>query len=430
MKIFNPRHVVARVLLLASIAFFNVSAFAADVAANSKNIAPSNIAPLALTHFIVDRISSHPDMLAAKADIQSAKAALRAAGQAIYNPQIEFDYEDTSVTTQSVGISQTIDWGDQQGSRNLLANARLNKALANYEMSTQAFIKKLLGGFAEFQTGSELAGLSRQTLQLMQEFRQIAEQRYQAGDLNQVELNLARLAYNQALMEQASTLSNATQAQESLRAILGSLPESLPVLPEQLPPPVLQQDLETFLQKLPVIRAQLAGVEIARKQVELRKSEKAWDPTISVRAGSEDDESLVGFNLSIPLNIRNSYSAEVDAAQQDLISRQQRTQLAYRDARGRLIVTTERYKNLLNAWNSWRENSRNSVEQQLVLIKQLWQAGDISASDYLLQLKQALETQAAGLELRNQLWQVAFDWMSQTSTIDNWLNIKITAPLN
>ncbi len=425
MKILSPRQFVARVSLLTGITLFNINAFAQNSVSDA-----SQIAPIELTQFIINSLTDHPDMLAAKAEIQSAKAALRAADKAIYNPEIEFDYEDTGVTTQSIGISQTIDWGDKQGSKNMVANARLNKAVATYEMATQAFVQKLLGSFAEYQTGSELAGLSKETLQLMQEFRQIAERRYQAGDLSQVELNLARLAYNQALMEQAGTLSDATESKEILRAILGSLPTSLPALPEQLPAPVLQSDLEKFLQQLPVIRAQLADVEIARKQVELRKSEKAWDPTISVRAGSEDDESLVGFNLSIPLNIRNSFSAEVDAAQQDLISSQQRTQLAYREARGHLIVTTERYKNLLNAWNSWRENSRNSVKQQLMLIKQLWQAGDISAAEYLLQLKQALETQAAGLELRNQLWQVAFDWMSQTNTIDNWLNIEIIAPVN
>jgi len=425
MKIFNSRQFIVWVSLLASASVFSVSA----VAENSSSNVRYDV-PLKLSQFIVTSMQNHPDMLAAKADVQSAKAALRAADQAIYNPQIEFDYEDTSVTTKRIGISQTIDWGNQQGSRNALANTQLTKAMAAYEMATQNFLNKVLSGFAEYQTGSELAKLSQQTLGLMQEFKQIAEQRYQAGDLNQVELNLARLAYNQALMDKAGILSNATEARENLRAILGSLPASLPALPEQLPAPDLQSDLESFLQQLPVIRSQLADVEISRKQVELRKSEKAWDPTISVSAGTEDEEDLIGFNLSIPLNIRNSFSAEVDAAQQDLIASQQRTQLAYRDARGRLIVTTERYKNLLNAWNSWRENSRSSVDQQLVLIKQLWQAGDISASDYLLQLKQALETQASGFELRNQLWQVAFDWMSQTNTIDNWLSIEVMPAVN
>lgn len=414
MKILTPRQLAAWVALFTVI----------SVTVSAEPVT-SHRAPSALSSFIQSSLKNHPDMLAAKADVLSARAVLRASDQAIYNPEIEFDYEDTDVETKKVGISQTIDWGDQQGSRSAVAEAELHKILANYTMSTQTFISRMLSGMAENQTGKELSRLSNETLKLMLDFRKIAEQRYQAGDLNLVELNLARLAYNQALMEQANILSNASESHENLRAILGVLPASLPVLPELLPKPEIKDDLEAFLQQLPVVRSQLADIQVARKQVELRKSEKAWDPTISVSAGSEGEEDLIGFNLSIPLNIRNSYSAEVDAAQQGLIASEQRAQLAYRDARGSLIVSTERYKNLLNAWNNWRDNSRDSVDQQLKLIKQLWEAGDISAADYLLQLKQAIETQAAGLELRNQLWQVAFDWMSLTNTIDNWLNINI-----
>lgn len=417
MKIFISRQLAVWVSLL-SIIFVMLS---------NTAVASAKTEPLVLSNFIKSQLLQHPDLIAAKADIQSAKSALRASDQAIYNPEIEFDYEDAADKTQTVGISQTIDWGDQQGSRTSMAQAELDKAKANYSMQIQSLISRLLTGLAENQTNIKLAELSNESLALMQEFKQIAEQRYQAGDLNLVELNLARLAYNQALMEQATTLSNATQAAEQLRALLGSLPANLPVLPEQLPAPKLNADLETFLQQLPLIRAQLAQLQVARQQVELRKSEKAWDPTISVTAGTEGKEDLIGFNLSIPLNIRNSYSAEVDAAQQDLIAIEQRAQLAYRDARGELIVATARYNNLLNAWNNWREHSRNRVAQQLSLIKQLWQAGDISAADYLLQLKQALETQATGLELRNQLWQVAFDWMRLTASIDNWLNIDVEA---
>jgi len=419
MKILKPRHFAVWASLLVMPALMNI---AVATQTSEKNMAISQ----PLVSLIKRHLLENPELQALKAELQSTKASLRAADQAVYNPEIEFDYEDTDVKTKSVGISQTIDWGDQQGSRTAVAEAQLSKARANYEVATQSFISKLLTGFAEHQTGSELASLSQQTLKLMQEFRLIAERRYQAGDLNQVELNLARLAFSQALMEQANVRSNATEAREKLRAILGTLPSSLPVLPEQLPEPVLRNDLEVFLQQLPVIRRQLADVQVSRQQVALRKSEKAWDPTISVSAGSDGNEDLVGFNLSIPLNIRNSFSAEVDAAQQDLIASEQRAQLAYRDTRGTLIVATERYRNLLNAWNSWRAHSRDSVDQQLILIKQLWQAGDISAADYLLQLKQALETQASGLELRNQLWRVAFDWMSLTASIDDWLNINIT----
>jgi len=381
-------------------------------------------APSPVADFVRSHLTNHPNLIAANAGLQSTRDALRAAGQSLYNPELELDYEDAEVTTKSIGIRQTIDWGDQRGGRTAVAQAELYRATAQYEIALQSLIDDLLTGLAQYQTGEERARLSNETTQLMRDFRQIAERRYQAGDLSQVELNLARLAYNQALMQQANAQADAVEARENLLALLGTSSTTFPTLPEIMPVPALDDDLDAFLQQLPIIRLQHAEIEVARGQVDLRKSEKAWDPTIGISAGSEGDESRVGLTLSIPLNIRNSYSAEVDSAHQLLLASEQRAQQAYRNTRAGLIMTTERYRNLLDVWNNWRELNRKNVKQQLSLIKQLWLASDMNATEYLLQLKQVLETQVAGLELRNQLWRVAFDWMSLTASIDDWLNIN------
>ena len=137
MNILPPRQLAAWVALFAVI----------SVTVSAEPVT-SNRAPSALSNFIERSLKNHPDVLAAKADVLSAKAALRASDQAIYNPEIEFDYEETDVETKSIGISQTIDWGDQQGSRTAVAEAELQKILANYSMSTQAFINQMLSGMA------------------------------------------------------------------------------------------------------------------------------------------------------------------------------------------------------------------------------------------------------------------------------------------
>ena len=227
------------------------------------------------------------------------------------------------------------------------------------------------------------------------------------------------------MLDQVNAQSKATDSREKLRSIIGSLPKSLPLLPEQLPEPILNDDLEYILRNLPVVRAQLAKVQLAKQQIALRKSEQAWSPTVGVTAGSEGGENLIGLNLSIPLNARNNFSAEVDVARQELIASEQRAQTAYRNTRARLAITTERYSDLLSASNHWRENGRISIEQQLILVDKLWQVGEITATDYLMQIKQVLDIQVAGLELRSQLWLVAFDWMNLTATADDWLNINI-----
>jgi len=391
---------------------------------SATEIVPDS-APLAISNFVKNSINQQPPLRAVQADIASYEANLRASNQAIYNPELELSYENSTDITKTIGLNQTIDWGGQKESRTTVAKAELLKIKTQYAVTAQSFVASLLTGMAQNQTTKQLAQLSAETLQLMKDFKLVAKQRHQAGDLNQIDLNLANLAYSQALMDRAKILSNVAEANEGLRAIMGKLPAELPALPEQLPTPILQDDLESFLMNLPNIRFNLADVQSKKQQIALRRSEQAWDPTIGVAVGSERGDNLIGLNLTIPLNVRNDFSAEVDVAHQEMIASEQRAQQDYRDTRSKLIATTERYRHLLNAWNNWRQNSRYSVDQQLILINKLWLAGDINATDYLLQIKQALEIQATGFELRNELWRTAFEWMKLTASVDKWLNINL-----
>lgn len=383
-------------------------------------------APASLRQFIQSSLTEHPQMQAAKANLKAVRARLKAADRAVYNPELELDTEDTNIRSSTMQLSQKIDWGDQRGSRTSVAQAEFSKANAEYELAIQGLSRDLLVALANNDTQGKLASLVEDSLKLMQEFADVAEQRHKAGDLNQVELNLARLAYSETLTRHAQALAEAAAAKERLRALFRYLPNVLPALPESLPTPRLPSDIESWLSQLPAMRAQQAQVAASRYTVALRKSERAWDPTIALRGGKEDRESLVGLTLTIPLNVRNTFSAEVDAAQQDLIESEQSALQLYRDHRGRILASTEEFKLLQKAWDNWRTNGQTSVSRQLELIKRLWRAGDMSTAEYLVQLKQAIDTQAAGIELRGRSWKSGFNWLYETAQINTWLDINVT----
>ncbi len=394
---------------------------AADV--SQKKIKLDSLAPATLTQALQPVISRHPRKRAAQARLEASRAAVRAADNALYNPELEIDSENASSNTSYIQLSQTLDMGDRRGSRTSVAQSRLLKAGADYDSALQQLSHDLLISIARKRTQDELAMQAGQALQLMREFADIAERRYKAGDLNQVELDLARLAYAEALMTRAQALSDAAAAKEALRAIFIRMPSSLPALPDELPQARLPSDRDDFIRSLPVMRALEAAVSAKRHTVELRKSERSWDPTVALRGGREDSNTLVGATLTIPLNIRNTYRAEVEQAQQDLISSEQLAQQTFLDQRARVLATTERYHFLQQAWNDWKKTGRVSVNRQLRLIKKLWRAGDMSTTEYLVQLKQALDTQSAGYKLRGRTWQAGFDWLLVTASIDKWLQV-------
>ncbi|VAX07501.1 hypothetical protein MNBD_GAMMA25-370 [hydrothermal vent metagenome] len=419
---FNKRLIISALLLVC---------FSLPLSAEPQKAKPvaslklDSFAPAALSQTLKTVIQRHPRKRAAEANLNASRAAVRAADNALYNPELEIDSEKTDINTSYIQLSQTIDWGDQRGSRTSVAQSMELKAIADYQIAIQDLSHNLLTAIAEKRTRDEQAILAGRALQLMQEFTDIAEQRFNAGDLNQVELDLARLANAEALMTHAQALSEAAAAKEGLRAIFITQPANLPDLPDELPMAYLPVDSDNYVRSLPAMRALEADVSAKRQLVELRKSERSWNPTIALRGGKEDDETLLGATLSIPLNIRNTYRAEVEEAQQALISSEQMAQQMFLNQRARVFATTERYRLLQQAWTNWKKIGRVSVNRQLSLIKKLWRAGDMSTTEYLVQLKQALDTQSAGYELRGLAWQASFDWLLVTASINQWLQLTV-----
>jgi len=383
----------------------------------------SEKAPNDLRLLIKSALDQHPRMQASRAVMQVSLKQLKAAQQAVYNPELELDTERADVNSSYLQISQTIDMGDQRGSLTNVAQAELVKAKADFELAVLQLQNDLVSTYIEHDTQSELSKLSGDALKLMREFTKIAELRYKTGDLSQVELDLARLAHSEAVLDHANVLSEAISAREKLNAIFISLPTTLPALRSKLPQAKLPNDIEAFLRTLPKVRSREAMINIARSTVKLRRSERRINPTVALRGGRDGSESIVGLSLSIPLNVRNNYSAEIEVAQQQLIESEQLGHQAFRDQRAKVLASTQRLQLLRKAWLIWKKTGQSSVSRQLESIKRLWRAGDMSTSDYLVQLKQTLDTQVAGIELRNKLWNSTLEWLLVTASIDDWLNL-------
>lgn len=383
-------------------------------------------APQDLQYRLRAVIQTHPRAEAAQASLEATRARLRAADKALYNPELELDSERTDINTSYIQLSQTIDWRNQRGARTQVAQSELDGGLAEFTLARQTLARDLLVALAEDHTSQALVNVAKQALELMQSFADIAQQRHRAGDLSQVELDLARLAYAEAIIRAAQTRTAAADTRERLRALYQDLPATLPQLPESMPTANLPEDIDGFVSKLPTVQALQAQVAASQHLVSLRQSERSWDPTFALRGGREDKETLAGLTVTIPLNVRNTFRAEVEAAQQDLIENEQTTQQAFRDQRARVLASTEQLRLLQEAWNDWRKIGHVSVSRQVDSLNRLWRAGDMSTAEYLVQLKQALDTLSAGVELRGRLWQNGFDWLLNTALIDAWLNLNKT----
>jgi len=411
------------VLLLAFLPLQTIHAAADSTIKQPGKVSFAGKAPDALKLMIQSSLNRHPRMQAARAALQASIKRLKAAKQAVYNPELALDTERTDINTAYLQLSQTIDLADRRGSLTDVAQAELVKAKAEFELAVLQLQYDLVSSYLAHDTQTELYRLSNEALTLMSEFAKIAEQRYKAGDLSQTELDLARLAHSEAILVHTGVLTDAVTARNKLNAIFILLPSQIPAFQAKLPQANMPIDLESFLRTLPEIRAQVAQVNVARITVNLRRSERRVNPTIALRVGRDGRESMVGLTISSPINMRNNYSAEIEVAQQKLIESEQLGQQAFRNKRAKVLTTTQQLQLLRKAWFIWKKTGQSSVARQLKSIKRLWRAGDMSTSDYLVQLKQAIETQIASIKLRNKLWNSTLEWLLVTASIDDWLNL-------
>lgn len=193
----------------------------------------------ALPAFVRTVLEDNPKLQAARSAVDAAQARARGAGKPLYNPELELDAETAESDTASLGITQAIDWADKRGARHGIAAFETEAARAEFEATRQQLTTELLAALGRYHSAEALDRLARQRADLMQRFLALAERRRQAGDLNQVELDLARLAHTQARLQQAQASAERTDAEQALVAVTGSSPrQDWPALPERLPEPV------------------------------------------------------------------------------------------------------------------------------------------------------------------------------------------------
>jgi len=186
----------------------------------------------ALTTMVRTVLENHPSVLAARSELDVTLARESAADRPLYNPELDVEYEDAGdVTTKTLGLSQSIDWGDKREARTRVAALERERAAAELAGIRQELTAELLNALADYLAAAELVGLAEQRSNLMKRFLELTQQRRQAGDLGQVALDLARLAYTEANLQRVRVVGAQAQAEQALQAITDEPQGGWPVLP-------------------------------------------------------------------------------------------------------------------------------------------------------------------------------------------------------
>jgi cobalt-zinc-cadmium efflux system outer membrane protein len=378
-------------------------------------------------------VSQHPKFQAAEAAVEGMKASLRAAEQPLFNPKLKLKYVDATNNTRWAGITQAIDWADRRSAREGVAGFKLQHTLSKLKQQQQQLAAEALIGLTNYQTSVKKLQVTQKRMRSMAQFLSLTKQRYYTGDLTEIDLTLSQLANSEAIFQLAKAESELIASEQALYLLLGKknsrFLDTLPTL-EAIPnnPKYPINDREKLLDNLPLMQIARARMNIARAEIKLRQREQRPSPTVGVIAGKEANDRLTGLTFSMPLFVRNSFSAEVDAANAQLIQIQREAINKRRQLAANLTTTAKTLQVNRKTWLRWQMTGSQSLAKQEKLLERLWRAGEMSTTDYLVQLKQALDTQANAIGHKMQLWQSWVQWLVASGEISQWLTMN--KPIN
>ncbi len=378
----------------------------------------------ALIEFVRNVVPSNPRVRAARSALKARGAFQAAASRPLYNPSFSIETQHTHENRHYLGLRQRIDLVDKRSARTAAAAADRLAVHADYIFTRRAVTADLLSGLAGYQTGIERDALATKRVRLMQDFAALTKKRFEAGDVAQVEFNLAILVFADARMKQATVRTMLIDARQQVTNLIPpDITTPWPTLEAGLPALPAQDDLESLLTALPEVQAAQRRVDSAKAVIALRKRQKVLDPTIGVTHGGEAGESLIGVNLTLPLPLRNPFRYEVTAAYRQYQQAQQTVNDILRRASARLVNAFERYKIAHDAWQDWRRLGPSSAQQQANHLRRLWLSGELNATEFLVQTSRTIDSQDSALQLRQALWLTWFEWLVASGKVDEWLNV-------
>jgi cobalt-zinc-cadmium efflux system outer membrane protein len=403
-----------------------IAVFATNSAVGAPS-PPSDSSLAALRGAVREAWTRHPAAEATEQTLAAAEARAVASSRPLYNPDLELAYDDEGPEhTATAGMALTLDLSGKRRARTNAGQADLVLAEAEAALRRSRFAQQWLQAWTEYGSARERVRIGEERLVLMQRFADLAERQLTVGDIPSLERDLALLARDEAQAEQATLLADAASATEAYRAVGGgpSLRTDIAALGV---PAAWTADASWQVGSAPEGRIAAATAASAATRIAIAERDRRPDPTVSLYGGRKDlgtgtqSEGVVGLAVSVPLFVRNNLSAELAAARADASAASAEQRRAELELRARAERAAATFSAVRDAWTRWSQSSGTDVTTRADLLERLWRAGDISTADYLIQLKQSLDTALAGADLRGRLWRSYVDALYSTGQLDAWV---------
>jgi outer membrane protein, heavy metal efflux system len=403
--------------------FFKRIIFVGALAASYSAGASANSEDADWRRWLNNQIDQHPDVLAAREVMNAAFSFAEGRDQPLYNPELETAYEQKGdFNNYQLGLSQTIDVWGKRGVRKQQGAFSRTAAKQNYQIVKQRQTARALKAILQWQASKQQADLARAQEQQLEPLLGIVKERQQAGDLGAIDAEMTILSLSQKLYATAQAMTAYRQAEAALNEVLPGLTYDKAIIPKQLWDAINAMSkssgkAKAWLDNHPTVLAARMEWDVLHQEAELAQRETKAEPTIGINTGKDDEEDYVGLTLSIPLNVRNNFSARARAANQIALSAEAKYLSIRRKQEFAITAASETLREYQQRYDYWQALMKGRGKRSESLLEKQWRSGDLSTTEYLLTLQQRTEGLLAGIELQSQFQLARIDWLLQTGQI-------------
>ena len=239
------------------------------------------------------------------------------------NPELETEFIGGAHAEQKLELTKTFQLGGQRWHRIRIAKTQLEEVGTEFAKRSQSVTKSVKIAFYHLLLLQEKLKLTEEIVEHNAQMHDIAQARFEAGDISVTQANLANIHLQSALREAATLESERQLAQLTLNAAMGTPLETVRVavgeLGEKASPETLQKlTLDALKTQALAHRNELKSMELKaqRTENELRLAKAANIPDLSIGAIAERNihEMAFGMKFSIPLPLFDWNRAEIDTA--------------------------------------------------------------------------------------------------------------------
>jgi cobalt-zinc-cadmium efflux system outer membrane protein len=374
-------------------------------------------ASLTLDALVTGVLERNPELAFYRAEIAAAKGEQRAA-KALANPELSVSgglkrAKDIAGNVLgeggawTVALQQPFEWPGRLALRKAIADRQLALAelgLENFRASLAARARTL--AFAVF-AAQQQADAANEVAVRLQALAEVVVQRDPAGVTPRLEqriIEATAIAAQKRAADAHVAVRNVLIELNQLRGQPLASPLRIADTPLKFAPP---PDPELLLAAARTnnfeLRQRVAELEQQGFRVDLAKNERYPAVTIGPFFNAEksgDSQTIVGFNLSVPLPLWNRNTGSIEAAQARREQAQTALLVAQREVERKVSEAFLQYSVRVHALTRWRPDAAEDFRETADLADRHYRLGAVPLTTYIEMQKQYLEALEALLETK------------------------------